>query len=239
MLHQDSLREPCEAQTLEGMPVKSGHYQGPLGFRYFAWQSKNAALTSQIEARKFSRYVKPTDAVLDFGCGGGHILRNLVCSRRVGVEVNPAAREAAIKAGIECYDSLANVQDDAFTIVISHHALEHVEQPISVLRALRNKLVPSGKMVLYLPIDDWRTQRNYDPADVNHHLQTWTPQLLGNSLFEAGFQPQQFSIRVVTHALFPGIAVTSGQLPRPVLDTLCWMCAIALKRRQLLAVAVK
>jgi SAM-dependent methyltransferase len=156
----------------------------------------------------------------------------------VGVEINPFARAAAIQSGLECHESLAEVEDGAFDVVISHHALEHVEHPIAVLRTLRSKLTPSGTLVLYLPLDDWRTQQEYDPADVNHHLQAWTPQSLGNSLFEAGFLPSQFSIRVVRHALFPGCASTYGKLPQTLLDSLCHAFAIAVKRRQLLAVAV-
>jgi SAM-dependent methyltransferase len=232
------IPQPCAVTTKEGVPVESSHYKDASGSTYFGWQNKNAAPVSKMEARKFSGYIRPTDAVLDFGCGAGHILRNLACVRRVGVEINPFARAAAIQAGLECHESLAYVQDGTFDVVISHHALEHVEHPISVLRTLRSKLASSGTLVLYLPIDDWRTQREYDPADVNHHLHTWTPQLLGNSLFEAGFLPSQFSIRVVRHALFPGCAATYGRLPQSLVDVLCEAFAITVKRRQLLAVAV-
>jgi SAM-dependent methyltransferase len=239
MSSEHTLQQPFEVLTPEGVPVASGHYTGAAGSSYFAWQNKNAALASQMEARKFSSYVKPEHAVLDFGCGAGHILRNLNCARRVGVDVNPTARAAAIQAGLQCYESLANVEDDSFNVVISHHALEHVEHPIAVLRELRRKLRPSGTLVLYLPIDDWRTQRTYDVTDVNHHLHTWTPQLLGNSLFEAGFSPRQFSVRIVRHAIFTGAAAAYGRLPQPLLDALCGMFAIALKRRQLVAVAAK
>ncbi|HYA23183.1 MAG TPA: class I SAM-dependent methyltransferase [Terriglobales bacterium] len=233
------LQPACKAGRSQGPACDGGYYKGASGSKYFDWQNSSAAFTAHIEARKFHSYIKPSDAVLDFGCGGGHILRHISCTRRVGVDINPAARAAAIKAGLECYESIADVGDDSFNVVISHHALEHVEHPIAVLRALRRKLAPSGTLVLYLPMDDWRTQRVYDPDDVNHHLHTWTPQLLGNSLFEAGFLPHQFSIHIVGHALFPGVAAAYGKLPEPLVDKLCQVFAIVLRRRQLLAVAIK
>ena len=212
-------------------------YTGAAGVAYFEWQNKNAEFTGRIEARKFAKYVKPSDAVLDFGCGGGHILRNLECTRRVGIDLNPSALQVATQGGIECYDSISAVQDATFNVVISNHALEHVEHPIAILRSLRGKLAPSGVLVLCLPIDDWRTQQAYDAQDANHHLHTWTPQLLGNSLLEAGFRPDKFSIRILTHALFPGTAATYGKIPTPLFDKLCQAFAVWCKRRQVLAVA--
>jgi SAM-dependent methyltransferase len=217
----------------------SEHYRGEAGARYFDWQNQNGEFSGKMEARKFKAYVRPTDAVLDFGCGGGHVLRNLDCARRVGVEINPAARSAAAQGGIECHESTSDVPDDSFDVVISNHALEHVQFPISILKALRGKLRSSGVLVLCVPVDDWRTQQKYDCKDINHHLHTWTPQLLGNSLFEAGFTPEQFSIRLLTHAWFPGMTRIYGKLPESIFDTFCKVLAVVIKRRQLLAVARK
>ncbi len=228
-----------EQITPQATPRQSTWYTGAAGAAYFQWQNEKAEFSGKIEARKFQKYVKLADAVLDFGCGGGHTLRNLRCSRRVGIDVNPAALAVAAQGGIECYDSISAAPDEAFNVVISNHALEHVEHPIAMLRALRGKLVASGVLVLCLPIDDWRTQRAYNPQDVNHHLHTWTPQLLGNSFLEAGFRPDQFSIHILTHALFPGTAATYGNIPDSLFDKLCQIFAAWSKRRQLLAVAAR
>ena len=215
----------------------SSHYEGAAGSGYFDWQNKNAAGTAEIEVRKFRTFVKTTDKVLDFGCGGGHVLKNLDCGRRVGVEINPVARRFAQEAGIACFSILTEVEDNFFDVVISNHALEHVPFPIATLKALREKLVPSGLLLVCVPIDDWRRQRHYTRTDVNHHLHTWTPQLLGNSLVEAGFGSEDFSIKVYAHAWIPNTAVMYRRLPRAGFDFLCRIFAVLSKQRQLLVVA--
>ena len=55
-------------------------------------------------------------------------------------------------------------------------------------------------MVICLPMEDWRESfRRYNPADVNHHLHAWNPQVLGNALVEAGFEVPPASISILTH----------------------------------------
>jgi SAM-dependent methyltransferase len=214
----------------------SNHYLGTEGERYFAWQNSRANIGGRIEALKFRAHIKPSDCVLDFGCAAGFTLKNLQCARRLGVEINPAARRAAVETGIEVYATAAEVPDGVADVVISNHALEHVPYPVEALRQLRAKLKPAGELVLVLPLDDWRTQKVYDPADINHHLHTWTPQLLGNTMQEAGFDPRNIQIRVFTHAWFPGSHSCFGKIPQGLFDGLCWIFATMIRRRQLIAV---
>src|ERR1019366_2671706 len=115
--------------------------------------------------------------------------------------------------------------------------LEHVPYPIAAIREVHRILKPMGTFVLCLPLDDWRTQRKYQSADVNHHLHTWTPLLLGHSLSEAGFHEP--NIRVLTRAWPPAFARWYACLPNVLFDCVCWSFAFLAKRRQLFAVARK
>lgn len=220
-------------------PEESRHYQGEGGEAYFAsYKNGDLMARGQLNVRtKFARHVKPEDTVLDFGCGSGTVLACLDCKQKIGVELNPAAREESQRHGVTPYISLDQVPNEVADVAISNHALEHVANPLRTLKQLREKLTPTGKLVLVVPIDDWRAQREPNPTDKDHHLYTWTPLLLGNLLGEAGYRVE--SIQVFTHAWFPRWEQWMPRLPTAVFDAVCSIYAWGVKRRQLVAVATR
>ena len=213
----------------------SGHYRSQRGKEYFAYQSQGGLQRGRINARKFSRFIQQQEVVLDFGCGAGTLLHHLDCRRRIGVEVNPAAREEAQRVGIETHESLATVEDGSIDVAVSNHVLEHVLSPVQVLSDLRRKLVPGGRLVLCVPIDDWRTQKKVNLSDINHHLYTWTPLLMGHLLTEAGYRVER--VWVYTHA-WPSMhwQKLDAALPAWLFDLVCAVTAWRHRRRQIMAV---
>ena len=210
------------------------HYSGELGQEYFDWQGSGADLNAAIERTKFAPHISETDTVVDFGCGAGALLATLPARQCVGVEPNPPARRAGEARGIRVVASTRELEDAMADVVISNHALEHTLAPLSELRELRRILKPGGRLVLWLPLDDWRTQRR-PSEDVNHHLYTWTPLLLHNLLDEAGFQVRE--CRVVTHAWPRFHQALFTRLPRPAFDVLARAWAVLRRRRQVMALA--
>jgi SAM-dependent methyltransferase len=210
------------------------HYQGQAGDEYFAWQQRIGALGAQLDRWKFEPHLKQSDTVVDFGCGAGELLAGLRVARRIGVEPNAPARELARANGLEMYESAAGLPDECADVVISNHALEHATQPFEELRDMVRALRPGGRLVLWLPLDDWRTQRNFKAPDIYHHLYTWTPLLLSNLLAEAGLECG--TIRVVNHA-WPKGTKYLHKLPRPLFDGISRAFAVLMRRRQLAAVA--
>jgi len=153
---------------------------------YFAFQKEQGKFASEQMKIFFQEYIKPSDSVLDFGCGGGYLLKNLNCKAKLGIEINQVARAfAKEELGIETVASISEVQDGWANVLISSHALEHTLRPYDILVELRNKIKVGGMVVFIVPHE---TKYAYDAKDVNKHLYTWSEMNIGNLFVEAGYE---------------------------------------------------
>lgn len=235
------MAESCELTTpserseggtkIPSLPAygTSDHYLGDKGQEYWKWQSGGGLFGARINSHKFRHRIRPSDTVIDFGCGGGFLLSVLDCRRKIGVEINPFAREHAISLGIECYSKVSEVPDAIADLIVSDYALEHVPYPIGVLAELREKLKPEGMLALCVPIDNWRHQKKFDCRDPNHHLHTWTPQLLGNTLSDAGYKVLEIHARVFCWPDSWTVAAY-GRLPYWIFRQICFWYGFATGR---------
>jgi SAM-dependent methyltransferase len=212
------------------------HYLGEKGKQYFASQGEAGIANALLNKHLWQPFISSKDDILDFGCGGGFLIKVLDAQRKVGVEVNPHARAQAKELGIETYPIIKDVPGK-FDKVMSSHTLEHVPHPRQALLELKDKLRDEhSRLLLLLPLDDWRSRANkrYDPFDVNMHLHTWTPQLLGNLLSSCDLRVAQ--IRVVQHAWPPGKNRLWNISPVLFHSVARWWSIIS-KQRQLFAIA--
>jgi len=209
----------------------SAHYDAT----YFAWQNTGIDIKARRKVGTFQPHVRPTDTVLDFGCAGGSLVAGLVAARRIGVEVNDVARAAAVeKYGIEAYRTLAEVEDGSVDVVVTNHTLEHLASPFEALQQIRPKLKPGGKLVIVVPIDDWRAQKRWRPGDINRHLFTWTPLNLGNLLDEAGYVVDEQQI--IRKTIMRGYECYS-KLPEPLFNLVRRFYSVVRHRQHLKMVA--
>lgn len=215
----------------------STHYFGARGEAYAAQKQYDPFnIGHAIDFEYFRPYLKGPDVVLDFGCGNGGILR--LVAKRVrhadGLEVNLASATIARQQGFNVFSLIEEVPKRTYDVIVSNHVLEHVRDVCGTLEQLRECLKPGGRIVVKLPIDDARTsyQRTWTPNDSDHHIQTWTPRLFGNVLFESGYQVDE--CRIITSAWHPKLF----WLTRLGLGKFAfWLLAVAKRRRQLFAVA--
>jgi predicted O-linked N-acetylglucosamine transferase (SPINDLY family)/SAM-dependent methyltransferase len=153
---------------------------------YFQWQRGMGQFSAKVDSFKFTEFIEPDAVVVDFGCSGGYLLKEIICREKLGVEANGYGRREAEKNGIRTVETVNEIPDNFADLVISHHVLEHVDNPVETLRELRKKLKPAGKIVFVVPHQDIR--ESFNPKDPNHHLYTWNQQTLGNLFRHAGFR---------------------------------------------------
>jgi SAM-dependent methyltransferase len=219
------------------MRERASHYEGLSGKAYYRWQRTVGDPGGELNLWKFEPYISSHDRVVDFGCGGGALVSLLHCAQKLGVEVNESARAGCLERGVDVVASAEDLPENWADVVISNHALEHTTDPLAELLALRRSLKSGGRLVLWLPLDDWRTNRHATASDRNYHLYAWTPQLITNLLVEAGFVVR--SADVVTSAWLTWFGPLQRSLPTSVYRALTWLTAVVKRRRQLSAIAQK
>jgi SAM-dependent methyltransferase len=159
----------------------SKHYDD----KYFSWQSSIGEFGGWANLTKFCDYIKANDNIIDFGCGGGYLLKNINCRDKIGIEVNPSARQQADRIGIKTYSSIDEVNDCWADLIISNNALEHCLHPLIELKNLYVKLKNGGRIVFVVPCES--ISYLYFPNDINQHLYSWSPMCIGNLFTQAGF----------------------------------------------------
>jgi len=94
--------------------------------------------------------------LLDVGCGSGEFLERMRDRgwRVVGVEPDPKAAESARSNHLDVRDGLladANFEDDMFDAIVLSHVIEHVHDPVALLRECARVLRPGGRLVMTTP----------------------------------------------------------------------------------------
>ncbi len=174
-------------------------YQGQSGRAYHQEKrglpSEALPWVIRVRAERFQPDVTRTDAVLELGCGAGWNLAGLLCARRVGFDVAGELRAEVEAAGIEFSESTRGFSDGAFDVVVCHHALEHVPDPLATLEEAHRLLRSGGRLLLTVPHETERRYRRFRADEPNHHLFSWNPQTLGNLVRVAGFGFETVALR--------------------------------------------
>lgn len=139
--------------------------------------------------------------LLDFGCGGGSFLKRMADRgwQVIGLDAAVGAvRRIQEDLGLQALvGSLphADLRPCSFDVVTMWHSLEHVHDPLSILREAYRLLVPGGRLVVATPNIEslpyyWFGQ-SWFGLDLPRHLTHFTPRTLASMLQTAGFHVQQ------------------------------------------------
>ncbi len=174
-------------------------YRGAEGARYHAAVHGCSQQASEVVARqrrhKIQPFVSASDVVLEFGAGTGYNLRYLQCQRRIAYDLSDAGRSVCESAGIEFTTDLDCLPEKFADVVLCHHVLEHVPDPLDTLTTMGRYLKPGGRLLLFVPSESQRRYRRYAPGNKNMHLFSWNALTLGNLVSAAGLSPFRIETR--------------------------------------------
>jgi SAM-dependent methyltransferase len=218
---------PSRAALLGYYPADYHAYQRPTS-RLFAALDR---LNLRRRVRGYLRRLGGGRRVLDVGCGDGALLeefRRRGAAVLAGVDFSP---EVAPGAGT--FDFFRGTLEEApwpdgsFDLIVMHHVLEHVEEPLATLRRAHALLAAGGALVGQVPNVESTEHalfgRYWNGFHTPRHLQCFGPGPLLSLLRRAGFaaagwrpapHPGQWALSLQSLAvarLFPGARLVNGK----------------------------
>ena len=125
-----------------------------LGFSAVGGRKSKAEKIAAILAAA-GKPLKPTDQLLDLGCGSGEIAERLSTLCNVScmdtIDQRTHARHLPFSPTTGCL----SCSDGSFDVVVSNHVIEHVEDPTAHLDEIRRVLRPHGVAYLATPNRLW------------------------------------------------------------------------------------
>ncbi len=175
--------ETCGIGFFSNAPEGDGKFykalqQNPWYYRKGKWEYKEIA-----------NLVKVGDNVLDVGCGIGEFADCITAGALfTGLEINAEAAETAARYGrrvlIQSVDAHAIDNCNIYDIVCSFQVMEHVSEPLPLLRSMYRLVKPGGFLVIAVPNNDSYIG-SHPNAILNmppHHMLRWNE----SSLRKAG-----------------------------------------------------
>lgn len=166
----------------------SNHMVGLIFSRIGPLKEIAGSCVRWLEAREMGR-------LLDVGCGNGSFLISMkqLGWKVEGVELDGKAVSIARERGLEVFHGSlgeAKFSNNHFDAITMNHVIEHVPDPVELLKECRRVLKPRGKLMVATPNikslghlvfnEDWRG------LEVPRHITLFSPQALRTCAERAG-----------------------------------------------------
>ncbi len=138
-----------ESLSKDLQEIYSRRFQGNLDYRNRVWE----VLTADF----FSSWIRPTDRVLDLGCGYCQFINHISCSEKYGMDLNPSAKDyAANNVTLIQQDCSARwpFADSFLDVIFSSNFFEHLPTKGALENTLREAmrcLKPNGRLIALGP----------------------------------------------------------------------------------------
>lgn len=194
---QTLILNRCDACGLEfftGVPSGNSDFYSAL--QTFPWYYR----ADKWEYRHVAKSIPLKSRVLDVGCGVGEFSANLPPGTDfTGIDFNATAIEEGRSKGrnliCETVQSHLGSNASSYDFVCSFQVMEHVSDPLPVLKAMVDLLRPSGTLVISVPNNDayigWQPNAflNMPP----HHMLRWNRRSLSSLAAILGLSDPHFT----------------------------------------------
>jgi SAM-dependent methyltransferase len=103
------------------------------------------------------KFIRPTDAVLDLGCGFGEFINNVSCGKKFAMDLNPdsgAALASDVKFLQQNCSDMWQLPDASLNVVFTSNFFEHLPNKNALSKTLAQAwrcLTPSGRLIAMGP----------------------------------------------------------------------------------------
>lgn len=180
--------------------------------------------------RKIVDYIGPKKKVLDVGCADGNISEKLYLHECeiVGIEIDAESAQRAKQyckevivsdvESIELNDEYANY----FDIILFADVLEHLKEPLAVLKRFKHYLKDDGYIIISIPnIANWRMRiklllGHFDYHDYGildkTHIRFFNEKSAKNLIYDANLEIAKFDLTVGNVTKLPKFFYSIGRL---------------------------
>jgi len=152
----------------------------------------------RVLASRLRRYLRPENAVMDYGCGLGVLFPTLAATAKtlygVDLELGPA-RMTAKYCGLDnvrfCTpDAMATtIQKASLEAIVCGEVLEHIDDMTGLMAIFQNLLTKDGRLVVTLPTENWAYRFGRKLAGFHGHYHLHDAMALDRKIQSHGFVP--------------------------------------------------
>lgn len=167
---------------------------------------------ADTECRHLPRPPAGSGALLDVGCGNGRflMLAQEIGWNAEGIDLDSKAVETARQRGLAVCQGgieILSEEQEKYDVITLSHVIEHVPDPLNLLRSIYRLLKPGGSLWLETPnlasLGHQRFRENWRDLDPPRHLVLFTSDSLHQALGKVGFEIiEQYWRGMVLYAIF-------------------------------------